>query len=66
MTRLTENNTYGFTANELREMNDALDRLAAMGHEDDENHISDFINNQYQPEKTSDEYVSAYLARLNA
>ena len=60
MARFTENNTEGFTAAELAEMNRALDILAAEGRDDDENHISDFINNQYAPGTTADEYVAAY------
>lgn len=60
MTRFTENNTEGFTAAELAEMNRALDILAAEGRDDDENHISGFINNQYVPGTTAEEYVAAY------
>lgn len=60
MTRFTENNTEGFTAAELAEMNRALDILAAEGWADDENHVSDFINNAYHPDMTSDDYVAAF------
>jgi hypothetical protein len=63
MTYFTESNTEGFTAAELAEMNRALDMLAAEGHENDENHVSDFINNAYVPGMTADEYVAAYKAR---
>jgi hypothetical protein len=60
MTRFTENNTDGFTAAELAEMNRALDMLADEGREDDENHISDFINNAYAPGMTAEEYVARF------
>lgn len=63
MTRFTENNTEGFTTEELAEMNKALDTLAAEGFANDENHISDFINNEYVPGMTAAEYVAAYKAR---
>jgi hypothetical protein len=61
MTRFTEDNTEGFTQQELSEMNRALDILAAEGHADDENHISDFINNAY-PQNDAEAYVAAYKA----
>jgi hypothetical protein len=54
--------TY-FTAAELNEMNRALDLLAEEGCLNEENHISDFINNQYVPGTTAEEYVAAYKAR---
>lgn len=63
MAYFTESNTEGFTADELREMNRALDILAAEGYENIHNHISDFINNAYLPGMTADEYVAAYKAR---
>ena len=63
MARFTTDNTEGFTAAELREMNRALDILAAEGYENTHNHISDFINNAYVPGMTADEYVAAYKAR---
>jgi hypothetical protein len=63
MTRFTEQNTEGFTSEELAEMNKALDMLADEGRDDDMNHISDFINNAYVPGMTAVEYVAAYKAR---
>lgn len=63
MTYFTEDNTEGFTTRELDTMNAALDILAAEGIENDENHVSDFINNAY-PCETAEEYVAAYKARF--
>lgn len=63
MTRFTTDNTDGFTTAELAEMNRALDMLAAEGCENDENHISDFINNHFVPGTTAEEFVAAYKAR---
>jgi len=63
MTKFTKANTENFTAAELAEMNRALDILADEGRKNDENHISDFINNTYVPGMTADEYVAAYKAR---
>ena len=63
MTYFTADNTEGFTAAELNEMNRALEMLADEGHKNDENHISDFINNAYFPGRTADDYVAAYKAR---
>ena len=63
MARFTEQNTEGFTTEELNELNKALDMLAAEGFADEENHISDFLNNAYVPGMTAAEYVDAYKAR---
>ena len=63
MARFNQNNTEGFTNEELNEMNKALDMLASEGLANDENHVSDFISNQYVPGMTAAEYVEAYKAR---
>ena len=65
MTHFTEDNTDGFTASELAEMNRALELLTVEGFHNDENHISDFINNAF-PMATAEDYVTAYKRRFAA
>lgn len=60
MTYWTADNTEGYTAEELNEMNRALDMLAAEGYENDEHHVSDYIHNTFVPGITADELVAAF------
>lgn len=63
MTKFRTDNTEGFTAAELAEMNQALDILVAEGRVNECGNISDFINNEYLPGKTADDYVTVYKSR---
>lgn len=66
MARFTENNTEGFTAAELAELNRALDMLDAEGYANDENHVSDFLNNAWFNGASADELVAAYKRERTA
>lgn len=58
MTRWTENNTEGFTAEELEILNDAQERLESDNPGIDASNISDLLNNTWVPGITADELVS--------
>lgn len=59
MAYFTENNTEGFTAEELATLNAALDRLAELGIHDDMDSVSDRINNAWFKGATVEDLVDA-------
>lgn len=66
MEHFTNNNTEGFNTEELQDLNVALNTLAQLGFNNDENHISDFLLNFYTPGTTPIQYVKEYIYRKGA
>ncbi|SEU02983.1 hypothetical protein [Paracoccus homiensis] len=58
MTRWTEENTEGFNAAELAEMNKAQEMLEADGFADADN-LADMLNNAWNPEMTAADLYTA-------
>ena len=59
MSRWTEENTEGFTAQELATMNEAQARLEAAHPEVDPGNLADRLNNAFTPGATVDQLVAA-------
>lgn len=60
MARWTENNTEGFTADELEMMNDAQKHLEAKHPDADEGTISDHLNDVFLPGTTFEKLVAGF------
>lgn len=60
MARFTEDNTEGFTAEELVTLNEAQDRIEAANFGVDPINISDALSNAWTPGITVDDLVSAF------
>jgi len=58
MVRFTENNTEGFTAQDIDTLNAALNRLVELGLSDDMNYLSDRLNNAWFEGATVDDLVA--------
>ena len=66
MARWTEENTEGFTAAELSDMNEAQAALEEMMPGVDESNIADLLNNAFRPGMSVEDLIAAVSKRQDA
>lgn len=64
MSHWNDQNTEGFTSDELDVINEAIDVIVEQAPGVDMSNINDLINNAWRPDATSDSLIAAVMGRL--